>query len=105
MMLSAISVFYAPNDREGMIRSLCSALGPTSVKNGCMSYRLFLDIQDEQSLPLISRWRSREDLDTYLHTDLFRKVLSVVDLSCKEPTIEFDELQATSGIEFLGTEE
>ena len=107
MILSTICVFAPPKDRQIMISSLRSTVGPTVVRSGCVGCRLDLNlsIPDQTALVLISRWRSREDWDTYVRTDLFRTVLSVVDLSCKAPIIEFDTILSTSGIEFLTTQE
>lgn len=101
VMLSTICVSASPQDRSPMLRSLRSTLGPTGVRNGCLSCRLYQDVQDEGKFALISRWRNREDIDGYLHSDQFRTVLSVVDLSSKTPEIQFDRIEETSGFELL----
>jgi quinol monooxygenase YgiN len=47
----------------------------TRKEPGCLSYELFLDINDPNSIIMIEEWKSMEDLDKHNNTPHYREIL------------------------------
>jgi quinol monooxygenase YgiN len=44
-------------------------------KKGCLGHNIFQDIENDNSFSLIQMWQSRDDLDDYLRSDLFKVLI------------------------------
>jgi quinol monooxygenase YgiN len=68
---------------------------------GCMSCRLYRDVQEECALMLDETWTSEKDLLRHLQSDRYRRVLLVVEMSAEPPEIRFDTIAHSSGVETI----
>jgi quinol monooxygenase YgiN len=68
---------------------------------GCMSCRLYRDVQEERALMLEETWTSEKDLLRHLQSDRYRRVLLVVEMSVEPPEIRFDTIAHSSGVETI----
>jgi quinol monooxygenase YgiN len=68
---------------------------------GCMSCRLYRDVQEERALMLEETWTSEKDLLRHLQSDKYRRVLLVVEMSVEPPEIRFDTIAHSSGVETI----
>jgi len=68
---------------------------------GCISCRLYRDVQEERVLMLEEIWASEKDLQRHLRSDKYRKVLLVVEMAAEPPEIRFDTIAHSSGVEAI----
>lgn len=57
---------------KGSLPAIKAAVAPclaaTRLEKGCISYDLFEDINNPETLSFIERWETREDLTAHFHT-------------------------------------
>jgi hypothetical protein len=49
----------------------------------------------------LEKWESHQDLEKYLASDDYRKKLSLMDLSSREPEVDFHEVSETKGMDWI----
>ena len=91
-----------PPKRRGEVLEILSSLAERSrFDPGCISCRVYQDVEVEPVVMLEQLWMSREDLERHLRSEEFRKVLLVVEMSLEPPEIRFDEISCSSGVETI----
>jgi quinol monooxygenase YgiN len=71
----------------------------TKVQPGCLSSRVYHDIQDRNVIMVEEMWRSEEELERHLRSYEYHKVLLVMEMALKQPEIRFDTISSSTGIE------
>ncbi len=70
-------------------------------KPGCISCRIYEDLQEKSVIMLKEVWRSEEDLDLHLRSDEYRNLLLVLEMALEQPAIRFDTISSSMGIEAI----
>jgi quinol monooxygenase YgiN len=71
------------------------------IEEGCVSCRLYQDLQETGALMLEQVWARRIDMERHLNTEQFHTVLLVVEMASEFPEIQFDFIERTSGMETI----
>ena len=87
--------------RAGVVRSLVRVLGPTQAMPGCVSSRLYVDVEDEEVLVFVEEWTDEQHLAARLRADSMRVVLSALDCAFEAPEVRFETIAGTRGIEWI----
>jgi quinol monooxygenase YgiN len=69
--------------------------------SGCLSSRVLVDADDPGALALIEEWQTSGHLETHLRSRLFRRALSVLELSLAAPDVVYVVDGEVRGIEWL----
>ena len=85
-------------EAEEILRSIAER---TRVQPGCISCRVYHDVQEKQVIMMEELWKTQEDLDRHLRSAEYRNVLLVVEMAQKEPEIRFSEFAHSTGIETI----
>jgi quinol monooxygenase YgiN len=101
MIVFILRVQLRKEDTNHVVRSVVPMLAPTRVQPGCVSCRLYRDLDDPNALMLIEEWTCREDLDHHLRSDDYRPVLEAIESSEREPQLCFDTVSKREGIEVV----
>jgi quinol monooxygenase YgiN len=101
MIIESVGVTGTSNKNEDLGRGLRSLLGPMRVEAGCVSCRVFQDSTDPNSFRLEACWRTEEDLTQHVRSDVYKKLLFLMEMGAEPPTIEFHEVVHTRGLEFI----
>ena len=101
MIQMTLKIVATEDTREEMVRTLRSIVGPTRAQAGCLSVQFLEDAQEENVLVLLGEWVSRGDLDHYVLSEEFRKILAVVDMASEPPEIKFDTVSHTGGMDII----
>jgi len=75
--------------------------GPTSVQPGCESSFHYRDLRNECEFAVVQEWNSRHCLEHYLKSDLYRKLLALIDMSEEQPDLSFYFCESRAGLEFV----
>jgi quinol monooxygenase YgiN len=101
MITTTLCVEIPAAKRADVIRVFDSLIGPTSVQPGCISVKLYSDVNNDDDLMLIEEWNSQKDLERHIRSDDFRKILAVMDLAAKPPEISFQTISSTAGFDLV----
>ena len=68
---------------------------------GCISCRIYHDIQEQSVIMIEELWKSQEALYRHLRSAEYRNVLLVVEMAHEEPEIRFSAFSHSTGIETI----
>ena len=74
---------------------------PTKIQPGCISCRLYQDLDEPDAVFLVEEWKSRKELDRHLNSDQYRIVLSLMEASDQFPEIKLSTISKTEGLEAI----
>ena len=84
-----------------MLEILMAMAGRSRFEHGCISCRLYQDVEVKPEFMLEQLRKSGEDLERHLRSEEFRKLLLVVEMSLEPPEIRFEEVSRSSGVETI----
>ena len=73
----------------------------TRVQPGLLGCGLFEEQLGSGRLLFITEWSSRAELESYLRSDHFTAVLSMLELSSEEPNVRIHELKEPRGLGYV----
>ena len=101
MVLTTIRMAVAPKKQNEALRILISTAEWSRIKPGCLSSRIYEDVQEDNVLMFEEIWRTEEDLETHLRSDEYLRILLVLEMALKQPEIRFDTISSSKGIETI----
>jgi len=87
--------------RKEALVILGSLIEQTRLEEGCVSCRLYRDVQEERALMLEQIWASEEDLERHLRSDKFLAVLLAIEMATEFPEVRFDVISHSTGIDTI----
>jgi quinol monooxygenase YgiN len=96
-----MEIVVADQVRTALLRTLGSILEPTRVAPGCLSVRLFSDLDKRKSLLLVEEWESREQFDRNLDTAKLNAIVAAIELSSEAPLVRVDSVEREQGVDTL----
>ena len=99
MILANIRLILPPQKRGEALKILRSTAEQCKVWPGCISCRVYGDLQEDNVLLLEGMWRSEEELEGHLRSDEYRNVLVAMEMALKQPEIRFDTISGSTGLE------
>jgi quinol monooxygenase YgiN len=98
---ASIRIIIPSKKRKEALIILSSLIEQTKLEEGCVSCRLYRDVQEECALMLAETWASEKDMERHLSSDKFLAVLLVVEMASEFPEIRFDVISHSTGIETI----
>ena len=89
--------------RRDIINSARLILGPTSIQSGCISCRLYQDLDEPDAVFLVEEWESREKVDHHFNSEQSRIILSLMEASDQFPEIKINTVSKMEGLEAIET--
>jgi quinol monooxygenase YgiN len=99
MIQTTIRATIPPQKRDEALKILRSVTEMNRVRLGCVSCRIYQDLQDKNVLMFEEKWTSEEDLEDHLRSDEFRNVLLLLEMAPQAPEIRFDTISSSTGME------
>jgi quinol monooxygenase YgiN len=91
-----------PLEKESeALEILCAVNEQVRFEQGCIASRLYRGVEDPPSIMLEQLWSSEEDALDHLRSDIYRKILLVVEMATEPPEVRFDLIAKTSGLETI----
>jgi quinol monooxygenase YgiN len=90
-----------PERRSDLLETMRGMLEPARVERGCLSYRLYQDVEDRDTLVLVEEWKTQKDLENHIRTDNQRRLLALMDLLSEQPELRFNTVSHTEGMELI----
>jgi len=101
MIIESVGVTGSANKHAELGRGLRSLLGPMRVEAGCVECRLFQDSTNPNAFRLEAYWRTEDDLTRHVRSEVYKKLLFLMEMGAEPPTIEFHEVCKTRGLDFI----
>jgi quinol monooxygenase YgiN len=101
MIIVTLSMTVRPERRHEFKNSILGMLAPTRNEPGCISYCLYEDIENKNSFTLVEEWKTRDDLETHVRTDNYRKLLTLMNLLSVPPKLRFSSVSRTTEMELM----
>ena len=87
--------------RTEIMQTLLSMIEVARKEEGCLSYDIFCDLEDNSVFSLIEEWETREDLEHHIRSERFSALLGTKSLLAKPLEIEIHSVLHSEGIEVL----
>jgi quinol monooxygenase YgiN len=101
-MLQATYRIVAPAGKRGEVVAVLLGLkGPAEVSRGCVACQLYQDLEDPNALTCIQQWDTRENLESHLRSERFRRLIPYIETSVEKPEVAFSAIRKIQGIGFL----
>jgi quinol monooxygenase YgiN len=68
MIVSTSRITVYPEKRGEFLQTVAQLLEPSKGSKGCLAFRIYVDVTDENSSLLLSEWETESDLNDYLHS-------------------------------------
>ena len=101
MVLATIRMKVPPKKHDEALKILRSTAEWNRVSHGCLSSHIYKDAQEDNVLMFEEIWRTEEDLESYLRSHEYQKVILVLEMATKQPEIRFDTISNSTGIETI----
>lgn len=101
MIQATIIMTFSPEKIDETLNILRSIVERTRAETGCISCSVYLDTEDRNTVIFEEKWRSNEDLQRYLRSEEYQKVLLVIEMATVKPEIRFDTITDSSGVETI----
>jgi quinol monooxygenase YgiN len=101
MIIVTLRIKVPGSRRKEFLDSARLILGPTKVQPGCISCRLYQDLNDPNTAFYVEEWESREHLEHHIKSDKYRIILSLMELSEEAPEIRLRNISETEGLEAI----
>ena len=99
MIFFRITMNVIPGKQLEIMQTLISMAEPTAQEGGCISYRIFCDIEDKNRLCLLEEWKTREYLDQHMASHRFGVLLGTEALLREPLEIQIFTVPRSEGME------
>lgn len=86
---------------EEAVGILSSVAERTRFKPGCISSRVYHDVQENCVIMIEEVWVSQEELERHLQSPEYRNVLLVLEMAVENPEIRFTPFSHSTGLETI----
>jgi quinol monooxygenase YgiN len=73
----------------------------TRVQPGCISSRVYRDVQKKNVIMVEELWMKHENFEEHLRSAEYRDMLLVVEMAQEKPEIRFSEFPHSTGVEII----
>lgn len=101
MVRTTIRMLIPLEKQSEALEILGSTIEQAQFEQGCISCRVYRDVEDTRAIMLEELWASDEDVQHHLRSDKYRKILLVVEMAEKPPEIRFDTIDHSTGVETI----
>ena len=100
-ILVTLRMIVRPERRSDLLEAMRGMLEPARVERGCLSYRLYEDIEDRNTFVLVEEWKTQKDNENHIRKDNQRRLLALMDLLKEQPELRFITVSRTAGMELI----
>jgi quinol monooxygenase YgiN len=101
VILSTLKMIVRPEKRRDLLETIRGMLEPARVERGCLSYRLYEDVENRNAFVLLEEWATQEDLERHISKDNQRRLLTLMDLLGEQPELRFNTVSHTAGMDLI----
>jgi len=99
MIIATIQLKVIPEKRSELLQTLRLMKEQIRKERGCKSCYFHQDVDNENIFSLIEEWKTQEELDSHLQTDMFGALIGAKSLLLEPPEISIRAVSYTAGME------
>ncbi len=99
MIEATIKMKVIPEKRTELLQTLRAMLEEIRREKGCMSCYFYQDVDNENIFSLIETWKTQEELDIHLNSDMFSALIGTENLLVEPPEINIKAISYKAGME------
>ena len=96
-----LTIKALPGKRQEVFDILRTIQEALSLKQDCLACEIYETYGEEDSILYIENWRNGISLNRHIQSDLYRRVLAVMELAAEPPTVSFRESHRVRGMELI----
>ena len=96
---STIRMLIPMNKQSEALEILQTVCAQIQFNPNCISSHLYRGVDDVRAVMVEERWTSDEYVMQHLRSDIYRRILLVIEMAEEPPEIFFDVIERSSGIE------
>lgn len=100
-LINATRITVRPENRKELCLTIASLLERIRREDGCRAYLFYGEVEDQNSLMLISEWETPTAWENHLNSANFAVLLGSLRLLSKRSNLDFSMLSHVAGIEAL----
>lgn len=101
MIIIKLLMNVLPAKKKEILLTLLALLQHPENEKGCLSYGIFVNIEDENAFSLISEWKTRKCLEFHLKSDRFSILLGTKSLLSEPMTMQIQTVSDQEGMEVV----
>jgi quinol monooxygenase YgiN len=101
MIIEFIGLSSLPAQESRFGDALESLVGPIQAQPGCLGCEVMTSWRSPTGLSLIARWETQNDLIQHLQSDIYKRLLLLMELSSVPPVLEFLNVVEIRGLELV----
>ncbi|MGO9019597.1 MAG: putative quinol monooxygenase [Syntrophobacteraceae bacterium] len=101
MIHSSLRMKFTPEKLPEAIEILRSMVERTRVSEGCLGCDVYEHLLEPGVLLFEEWWNNHADLGRHLRSDLYRRVMLVIEMAMEYPVVKFSEIAHTTGLEII----
>ena len=101
MIMVRTTMNVLPEKHMEVMQTLLSLIETTLKEKGCLRYDAFCDISVKTVFNLIEEWKTREDLDRHMRSQIFSVLLGTKSLLAKPLEMKIHTVSHSEGTEVV----
>ena len=101
MVITILRIKISPADRAEVIKIIQPIIGPSEAQSACSLCRLYCETDDDDAILLLQQWQSQKDLDKFIRSDFFKRIIAAMDIAAQPPEISFNTVSSKAGMELI----
>ena len=88
MFISSIKMKGRPEKRIEILQTINGVSDQVKLKKGCLSVNCYQDVNEENTFYLVDMWKTKQDMDEYLISNLFAVLLGIKTILFDTPEVK-----------------
>ena len=101
MIIEFMSITVSPAEGRRFGDALESIVGSVLVQPGCLGCRILKSWPTEKVFHLLARWENEKDLIRHVQSDIYKRLLLLMELSAAPPVLEFFSVLEIRGLDLV----
>ena len=101
MIHASVQVRFVPDKFIEARDILLALVESTQFTPGCLGCDLYQGISEPHTLLFEQWWETQADLDRYLRSDPYQRVILAMEMAMENPLIKFSEISHIAGLETI----
>lgn len=103
MITAMLRIKALPGKRQEVLDILRTLQETLRVKHDCEACKLYEAYGEEDFILYVENWLTRQSLYRHIQSDLYRRVLTAMELADEPPQVSFQESELIQGMELIAT--
>ena len=84
-----------------ILEALRSVVNPLQFNKNCIKTGIWVNADDPGSILVFEIWKNMAELEKYVQSAFYKRMLEVIEMSSEKPEIRFSDCETALGLEWL----